>query len=78
VRAEEGVMATSSTDWFVKKWQSWIAETLRIFGFINREHIERKFGISAAQASLDLRDFQELNSSAVIYNKSTKRYEVTP
>ena len=28
--------------------QNWIAETLRVFGFINREHFKRKFGTDAA------------------------------
>lgn len=27
--------------------QEWIGETLRVFGFINRAHLMRKFGISA-------------------------------
>lgn len=56
--------------------QEWIAETLRVFGFINREHIERKFGISTPQASIDLAAFQKNHPSAIAYNKTTKRYEV--
>jgi hypothetical protein len=31
--------------WFEQQRMDWIAETLRIFGFINREHLMRKFGI---------------------------------
>ncbi len=52
----------------------WIAETLRVFGFINREHIERKFGVSTPQASLDLRQFQRLHPGAMTYDASVKRY----
>ena len=48
-----------------------------IFGFINREHIERKFGVSTPQASVDLAAFQGANPGAIVYNKSTKRYEAT-
>jgi len=62
-------------NWFVRHRQEWIAETLRVFGFINREHIERKFGISTPQASLDLQLFQSENPGAITYNKSSKRYE---
>ena len=61
--------------WFVQKRQEWIAETLRIFGFINREHIERKFGISTPQASVDLQKFQEEHPGVMFYNNRSKRYE---
>lgn len=64
--------------WFVRYRQAWIAETVRVFGFINREHIERKFGISTPQASVDLQLFQSENPRVIHYNKSTKRYEPTP
>jgi hypothetical protein len=57
--------------------QNWIAETLRVFGFINRAHLERKFGISTPQASLDLQKFMADNPGAMTYNKTTKQYEAT-
>jgi hypothetical protein len=63
-----------SENWFATQRQEWIAETLRIFGFINREHIKRKFGVSTPQASLDLREFQKRHPEAVVYDKSMKRY----
>lgn len=62
--------------WFTDQRQEWIAETLRVFGFINRAHLERKFGISTPQAALDLRLFQRNNPAAMTYNASAKRYEV--
>jgi hypothetical protein len=55
---------------------AWIEETVRVFGFINREHITRKFGISTPQASMDLRDFQRLNPGAIQYDATAKRYSV--
>lgn len=64
-----------SERWYAQHRQEWIAETVRVFGFINREHIERKFGISTPQASLDLRAFQEKNPATLEYNTATKRYE---
>ena len=61
--------------WFVRHRQDWIAETLRVFGFINREHLERKFGISTPQASYDLALYMREQPGAITYNKSAKRYE---
>ena len=61
-------------NWFVERRQDWIAETLRVFGYINREHIERKFGVSTPQASADLSRFQHQNPSRIAYDKSAKRY----
>jgi imidazolonepropionase-like amidohydrolase len=62
----------------MRQRQGWIAETIRVFGFINREHIERKFGVSTPQASADLASFQDRNPRAIVYNKSVKRYEAVP
>lgn len=64
-----------SDRWFFKRRQEWIAQMVRIYGFVNREHLERKFEISTPQASSDLAHFQKENPSALEYNKSTKRYE---
>lgn len=52
----------------------WIAETLSVFGYINREHIERKFGVSTPQASIDLNRFARLHPHAMTYDKTAKRY----
>jgi len=60
--------------WFKNHRMEWIAESLRVFGFINREHIMTKFGISMPQASIDLRDFQKLYPDAVEYSLKDKRY----
>jgi DeoR/GlpR family transcriptional regulator of sugar metabolism len=62
--------------WFEQHRQDWIAEALSVYGFINREHLERKFGVSTPQASKDLATFQRLNPKAMAYNLTTKRYEV--
>lgn len=61
--------------WFERYRMDWIAETLRVFGFINRDHLVRKFGISVPQASIDLRSFQQRYPRTMTYNKSAKRYE---
>lgn len=63
--------------WFERHRMEWIAETLRIFGFINRDHLVRKFGVSTAQTAIDFARFQKLHPAAMTYNKSAKRYEAT-
>ena len=61
-------------NWFCERRQEWISETVRVFGFINREHISRKFGVSIPQASIDLQSFQRANPGRVVYDASAKRY----
>ena len=63
-----------SERWFKNYRMEWIAESLRVYGFINRDHIQRKFGLSTPQASLDLREFQKLHPEACEYNLSAKRF----
>lgn len=60
--------------WFEQARQEWIAETLRIFGFIQRQHLMRKFGISMPQASTDLQRFRQEHPGAMLYDSSEKRY----
>lgn len=67
-----------SDNWAMRQRQGWIAETIRVFGFINREHIERKFGVSTPQASTDLTAFKGRNPGVIVYNVSSKRYEAIP
>lgn len=47
---------------------------LRIYGFINREHLQKKFGISVPQASLDLKTFQQSYPYAMHYDLNRKCY----
>ncbi len=59
--------------WFEQTRQDWIAETLQVFGFIQRQHLMRKFGISMPQASADLKTFQTYHPGAMKYDASGKR-----
>ena len=61
-------------NWCEEQRQNFIAETLEVFGFINREHLMRKFGISQPQASLYLAAFRRDNPAAMTYDVSAKRY----
>jgi DeoR/GlpR family transcriptional regulator of sugar metabolism len=60
--------------WFESQRIAWIAEMLLIYGFINREHLVRKFGISVPQASKDLQTFARNSSGAMVYDLSKKCY----
>jgi len=61
-------------NWFAEQRQSWIAEMLDVYGFINREHLERKFRISTPQASMDLQRFARAHPRHVHYDVSRKCY----
>lgn len=63
-----------SPNWFVRQRLEWIYETLRVFGFINREHLERKFGISTPQASADIKAFMRAHPALISYDMNAKRY----
>jgi hypothetical protein len=60
--------------WFQQYRMEWIAETLRIFGFINRDHLIRKFGLSKSQAAIDFADFRRLYPGVMDYDVSARRY----
>lgn len=61
--------------WFENQRVAFIAEMLHVYGFINRGHLMRKFGISQPQASKDLQTFQRHSAGGVVYNLKAKRYE---
>lgn len=63
-----------SDRWAKRQRMEWIQETLRIFGFINREHLMRKFEISMPQAAKDFSDFQKIWPDAMEYDLSQKKY----
>jgi len=67
-------MAEAPKNWFAEKRIEWIAESLRIFGFINRTHLMLKFGISNAQAALDFKLFNARYPDAMTYDAGQKRY----
>jgi len=60
--------------WFEETRLHWINETLYVFGFINRQHLMRKFLISQPQASNDLQTFQRCNPRKMFYDPQRKCY----
>lgn len=61
-------------NWFELQRQNWIRETIMIFGFIQRQHLMKKFGISMPQASADLQKFKSNNPTLIQYDLSRKMY----
>lgn len=66
---------TRKDSYYVLHRREWIREMLLIYGFINRDHLTKKFGISTPQASLDLKAFRQSYPGFVRYNVTRKRYE---
>ena len=62
-------------NWFTETRLAWIKESVDIFGQINREHVMRKFSISAGQAAVDFAEVLRRWPGLMTYNRSTKRYE---
>lgn len=61
--------------WFTEHRIAWIKESVEIFGMVRREHIIKKFTISEAQASLDLREVRKRYPDLIIYELSEKLYK---
>ncbi len=64
-------------NWFAQRRQEWIGEMLEVYGFINRFHLARKFGISTAQAANDFRAFHKNRPDAMRYLARKKIYYAT-
>lgn len=60
--------------YFQRERLEWIKESLKVFGFINRAHIMRKFGLSLPQASADLTLFQQTYPKLIAYDPNAKVY----
>ena len=63
------------SNWFTEQRIAWIKESLEIFGLVRREHVMKKFGISTAQASLDLREVRGRWPELMSYDLSEKVYK---
>lgn len=64
-------------NWFADQRQDWIAQMLKVYGFINRQHLMRNFGISNAQAALDFKSFNSKNPGTMRYDSSQRCYIAT-
>jgi DeoR/GlpR family transcriptional regulator of sugar metabolism len=61
-------------NWFEAARQEWIRDMLQVYGFVNRQHLRNKFGISQPQASKDLQKFLRANPDFVHYDLTRKAY----
>ncbi len=61
--------------WFQETRLEWMFESIQIFGYLNREHVKRKFEISEAQSALDFREAKRRWPAYFQYNPNQKRYE---
>jgi hypothetical protein len=61
-------------NWYQNHRMEWISETLRVFGYINREHLMEKFGLSKPQASIDLNTFLRVFPGKMHYDLKQKKY----
>lgn len=53
---------------------AWIAEMVQIYGYIRREHVMKKFRVSALQASHDMATARKIAPDLMSYDPSEKRY----
>lgn len=60
--------------WFAKQRREWIVEMVQVYGFINRSHVMKKFDVSVAQASTDLRHVLKNCPNLMAYNAVKKTY----
>ena len=65
-------------NWFTEQRIAWIRESVEIFGHVRREHVQKKFGISTAQASLDLREVKHRWPDLMHYDLSEKVHKSGP
>jgi hypothetical protein len=52
----------------------WIIEMVEIYGFINRDHVSKKFGVTHQVASSDFGKVQKLHPHLMRYDTSAKCY----
>lgn len=75
--AKQEILVQARLSWFTAHRMVWIDEASAIYGFINREHIQKKFGLSVQQASLDISLFNRLFPDTLTYDRKAKRYNRT-
>lgn len=62
--------------WAEKQRIAFICDHIAREGWVGRKPIIDTFGVSAAQASIDLRTAQQMHPGLMSYDRSAKRYMV--
>jgi hypothetical protein len=60
--------------WAQEQRLNWIREMIHVYGYVNREHIMRKFRVSIPQASSDLSLFNRQYPGEIEYSARGKSY----
>jgi len=66
---------TNEENWAAQERLRAIERAVWWRGWVKRKNLQKLFGVSLAQASSDLQKYQQLNSGAMVYDLSRKRYE---
>jgi WYL domain len=66
---------SNTEQWAVMERLRFIERCAYWRGTVNRQDLARVFGLSMAQASADLQQYQQENPGALVYNLNRKRYE---
>jgi len=53
---------------------AWIIEMIEIYGFINRSHVSKKFGVTVQVASSDFDKVKKLHPHLMQYDNNQKCY----
>jgi hypothetical protein len=61
-------------NYFQRKRIKFINNMIWVYGYIQRVHLMRKFGISETQASLDIEAAQKIFPHLMVYNHQLKCY----
>lgn len=61
----------------IKQRMDFISDTLKTKGCLNRADVMQKFGISVAQAGIDIREYAKFHPKAMRYDLSKKTYVYT-
>lgn len=60
--------------YFEQLRMAWIIEIIEIYGFINRSHVTKKFGVTEQVASKDFGNVQKLHPHMMRYDTGQKCY----
>jgi hypothetical protein len=66
---------SNTEHWAVMERMRFIERSAYWRGAVNRQDLVRVFGLSMAQASADLQQYQQENPGALVYHMNRKRYE---
>lgn len=67
-------MPNAPANWYVSRRLDWIDILLATAGQVNRDDLVQRFGVSASQASVDLRAFEAAHPGAARYDHRAKCY----